>query len=228
MRKTTALTLALLIIGISFLLISCGSPEQTLIRKYLDAVKMNDKDTMAKMAYRPVKVIFKKWKVESVTQPVEESLKLKELAAKVVDLKDQLQKAKEAAAEAQVDFEDYQKQYEKWPAWKKRAKKKEFEEKKAAFDEAKNKFFEIQNQFKNAKAELAKEKRLLSLSVGDIPNIEKMEGKVLTKEVIVSGITPDGQTKKYKFVLRRYIISKPNTNISIRGRWIILSIEAIS
>lgn len=228
MRKATIWMLIIMVVGISFVLVACGSPEQTLIRRYLDAVKMNDKDTMSKMAYQPVKILFKKWKIESVTEPVEEPLKLKDLAAKLVDLKDQLEKAQEKAAEAQIDLEDYQKLYDKWPAWRKRAKKKEYEAKKAAFEEAKNEFLKIQSEYKNVQAELNKEKRLLSLSVGDIQNVENMDGKVLTKTLILSGITPDGNTKKYKVTLKRYIISKPGTNITIRGRWVILTFESIS
>jgi len=228
MKKLTVLALAGLLVFSSIVLIGCGSPEQTLISRYIQAIRMGDKDTIVKISLVPVKVDLVKWKIVSKTQPVEEKTIIGDLAKKMEEAKKNMEKLQEDAALAKVDFDEFDAKYQKWSRARKRANKKKYEELKKKYEDLKAQFLQAKEEYEKITEQYNNEKKLMALSVGDIPEIEKLEGKVYSEEIVIEGTTKEGKTEKFKFHLVRYELTKPGVSTPIRGRWVVKNIERLT
>jgi hypothetical protein len=82
----------------------------------------------------------------------------------------------------------------------------------------------LERKVQELNREVEKEIKLAKMSLlANVP-VEGLEGSVHKKEVKVS-VTTEGAGKPYTFGLLRYNLTNPETNVSPRGRWIIVSIE---
>ncbi len=228
MKKLTVFALAGLLVVSSIALIGCGSPEQTLISRYISAIRMGDKDTIVKISLTPVKVDLVKWKIVSKTQPTESKTVLADLKKKMDEAKKTMEKLQEDAALAKVEFDDFDAKYQKWSRARKRANRKKYEELKSKYEDLKNQFLQAKDEYTKISEEYNNEKRLMALSVGDIPELEKLEGKMYTEEIVIEGTDKEGKTKKFKFYLVRYELTKPGVSTPIRGRWVVKHIEELT
>lgn len=228
MKKLTVFALAGLLVVSSIAFVSCGSPEQTLISRYISAIRMGDKDTIVKISLVPVKVDLVKWKIVSKTQPTDSKTILADLKKKMDEAKKNMEKLQEDAALAKVDFDDFNAKYQKWSRARKRANKKKYEELKSKYEDLKSQFLKAKDEYAKISEDYNNEKRLMALSVGDIPELDKLEGKVYSEEIVIEGTDKEGKTKKYKFYLVRYELTKPGVSTPIRGRWVFKNIEELT
>ena len=227
MRKGMVFILAGILVLSSLALVGCGSPEQTLISRYIQAVNMNDKDTLTKITPNPVAVSLTKWKIVEKTQPVEKKVSLADLKKKVMEAKKKMDELQQNAALAKLDFDDFAKKYEKWPRGLKRRNKKKYEELKSKYEDLKSQFLAAKDEYNKVLEDFNFEKKLQALSVGDIPELEKMSGKAYEEEIVIEGTDKNGKTRKFKFYLVRYELTKPGATQPIRGRWVVRKIEEI-
>ncbi len=227
MRKGMVFILAAVLVLSSLALVGCGSPEQTLISRYIQAVNMNDKDTLTKITPNPVAVPLTKWKIVEKTQPVEKKVSLEELKKKVIDAKKKMDELQQNAALAKLDFDDFAKKYEKWSRAMKRRNKKKYEDLKSKYEDLRNQFLAARDEYNKVLEEFNFEKKLQALSVGDIPQLEKMSGKAYEEEIVIQGTDKKGNVRKFKFYLVRYELTKPGATQPIRGRWVVRKIEEI-
>ncbi len=227
MKKGMVFLLAGAVLVSSLALVSCGSPEHTLISRYIQAVNMNDKDTLTKITPNPVAVALTKWKIVEKTQPKEKKVSLADLKKKVVDAKKKMDDLQQQAALAKLDFDDFAKKYDRWSRAMKRRNKKKYEELKSKYEDLKQQFLAARDEYNKVVEEFNFEKKLQALSVGDIPELEKMAGKAYEEEVVIEGTDKSGKVRKFKFYLVRYELTKPGATQPIRGRWVVRKIEEI-
>ncbi len=230
MRKRT-----LIVIGvfIAFLVIQgCTSaPEKTLLKKYFNAVAMNDNDTLSSIALEPIQPEMESWSIlsigeESITPATLPDLNATEASAK---------QAQDAQIGPTLDADTALKdaQYERdtsRSAAGKRAAQKLVDELQVKYDEENAKMQEFKRAYNEAKAAAAAEEEMtmFSLSQRELPSVRSLTGDVHTKEVTIAIEMQSGQTKNYKLLLKQYMLKDEANNLPYRGRWVIIKFEPLS
>ena len=74
----------------------------------------------------------------------------------------------------------------------------------------------------DAKSAVEREKRNVALSVGQIDDMESLQGDMITKDVDLN-LTIGGQVKPYVMTLRKYDVSG-GTGGRLVSRWVVYSI----
>jgi hypothetical protein len=227
-KKCLFLLLAVLVL---FTFQSCSSkPEQGLLKRYFNAVALNDNATMSSMAIEPITVDVASFEITKVTEEkiepaslpemskteAESQKKLQDHVGPTIDAKDALDIAKEDLDLART-------------ASAKAAAKKKVEEMQAKYDQEYNLHRELQKNYNDAKAAAAREEEITSFSLGarSLANIRDLTGNVHSKEVEVTIKTKSGQEKKYLLYLRQYLLKDEASNLKHNGRWIIVKFEPI-
>jgi len=205
-----------------------AKPEESLLKRYFHAVRLNDTDTMGSMALEPISPQFKSWKIVSISEEIVEPVILPELDKKEKEVKNKLNEhtgivldLKDALDEAKMEL-DFAR-----TARARRAARRKVAERQAAYDKEYEVHKQLLKEYNTAKEAAEKEEKITNFSVlGEFPNIREMTGEIHKKEVIIELDTPEG-IKRYKVNFRRYILKDPATNTIHRGRWIILNFEPI-
>ncbi len=216
---------AVLIVSMIFI-VSCSKPEAVFLKKYFNAVQMQDNDTMSSMAVEPVSFVFSKWSINAIGELKsgeaeyaaakkafqDVSDKLDALKTDVLDANDALEEAKAALSSTRG-----------YRAKKKaQAKVNELQKKK---DELFNQFKELQKQKQAAKDNLEHVIMVIKKSLGEHVELEGANLKKESKDVNISVVSPSG-TKEYKVIFVRYIMDINGRTQN--GRWIILKFVPIN
>lgn len=227
----------LIVIGVflAFLVIQgCTSaPEKTLLKKYFNAVMMNDNDTMSSMALEPLQPELGSWSVVSIGPEKIEPATLPALNAAEIEAK----KLQDAQIGPTIDADTLLKdaQYEKdtsRSAAGKAAAQRKIDELQKAYDVQNGKMQELKKAYSAAKAAAAAEEEmtLFSLSArdaSDIPTVRELTGEVHSKDVVVAITNRSGVKKDYKLLMREYLLKDEANNIPHRGRWVIIKFEPL-
>jgi hypothetical protein len=230
MRKKT-----LIVIGVftAFLIIQgCApAPEKTILKKYFNAVQMNDNDTMASMALEPFQPELGSWGIVSIGEEKVEPAALPELNAAEVEAK-KLQDAQIGPTiDANTALQDAQ--YERdtsRSAAGKRAAQRMVDELQVKYDEENAKMQELKKAYNDTKATAAAEEEMTIFSLGarELAIVRQLTGQVHSKEVVVAITNRAGETKNYKLQMRRYDLRDEANNIPYPGRWVIINFEPLS
>lgn len=230
MRNKNLWLLGLAIV-VMFAYTACSSsPEKALLDKYFHAVSMNDNTTMAAMAVEPLAIEAVSYEVVSVSPEQVEPASLPELSKKEAEAKKKMEdhvgpvvEAKDALDAAKDELDNAR------TAGARAALKKKVDELQAKYDQEYNLHKELQKQYTEAKEAAAKEEEitLFSLGVKNLPTVRDMQGEVHSKDVVISVKTKAGAVKKYKVVLRRYML-KDEAGKPYNGRWIIVKFEPLA
>jgi len=224
----------LYIAGIILLLLvlqSCSSkPEETLLKKYFQAVSLNDITTISTMAMEPITLEeVKNWKIVSATETRIEPAILPELNKKELELKKELEKSVGITLDARDEVDDakYDLSNARTRASKREAGKK-VDELQAKYDEIYERHKTLQEEYNKAKSIAAIEEEITSFSVsaGEVSNIRELSGEVESKEVDVE-INSKLGIKTYKFYIRKYTLEDEGLKLTRRGRWIIVKFEPL-
>jgi hypothetical protein len=218
----------LLLVALMFLILitaSCQKPEEVTISKYFQAMKANDRDTMAAMAAEPVALEFKSWELVSSEEPKSVDIILPQLIKElgdvkkekddqillVKDKKDALDQLKTKLSETRGGKQkaDLQKQITAMEA--------EVETETANYKRDQANYTQLKTQMEN-------EKKMVALSTNIEQNQELYVGKAVTTKSIVKVTHPSGE-KNYVFLLRKYELINPVTNKVFSNRYIILKIQ---
>lgn len=230
MRKRT-----LIVIGVfvAFLVIQgCTSaPEKTLLKKYFNAVAMNDNDTMSSMALEPFQPELGSWKILSIGEEKVEPASLPQMNTAEMEAK----KAQDAQIGPTIDADSALKdaQYEKELARSaagKAAAQKNIDKFQAAYDIENGKMQEYKRVYNEAKAKAAAEEEMTMFSLGqrELPVVRSLTGDVHSKEVEIAIVLKSGQTKNYKLLMKQYVLRDEANNIRHPGRWVIIKFEPLS
>src|SRR5512136_3170823 len=197
MRKKT-----LIVIGVflAFLVIQgCTSaPEKTLLKKYFNAVTMNDNDTMSSMALEPLQPELGSWSIISIGAEKVEPASLPALNKAEIEAK----KLQDAQIGPTIDADTALKdaQYEKdlaRSAAGKAAAQRKIDELQAKYDIENGKMQEFKKAYNAAKAAAAAEEEMTMFSLGarELATVRELTGDVHSKEVEVAITNRSGATK---------------------------------
>jgi len=230
MKNKSLWLLGLIFIGLMVYAACSSAPEGTLIDKYFHAVSMKDNQTMAAMAVEPLAIEAVSYKIVEnpplQTKPVvlpdldkkeaEAKKKMEDHIGPVVEAKDALDAAKDELDNART-------------SGARAALKKKVEELQAKYDTEYNLHRDLQKAYSEAKEAAAKEEEitLFSLGVKNMPGVRSMQGEIQYKDLVISVKTKAGAEKKYKVLLRRYML-KDEAGKPSSGRWIIVKFEPVS
>ncbi len=203
-----------------FLIFSCGSPEKSMLGRYFEAVRFNDKMTMSTMAYEPIAMEIKKWRMVSLSQEEKKGLPLNELFKKQDELKEKRDAIVNQVADANDKVAEAKANLSKARGAAKRKAEKELEEAENVYKETRASYEKIQKEWNELKALIDKERALFNLSVGiEWPEGVELEGDMGVKEAMVE-VTTATDVRNYKVILRKYAIKTPEGQ-PLNGRWII-------
>jgi hypothetical protein len=226
---------ALVVIGVfvAFLVIQgCTSaPEKILLKKYFNAVAMNDNDTMSSIALEPIQPDMTSWSIVSIGEESIEPSSLPALNATEVEAK----KAQDAQISPTLDADSALKdaQYEKdlaRSAAGKAAAQRTIDKLQAAYDIENTKMQELKKAYNEAKAAAAAEEEMtmFSLGQGELPIVRSLTGDVHSKNVEIAITMKSGQTKNFKLLLKLYMLKDEANNLRYPGRWVIIRFEPLS
>lgn len=230
MRKKT---LAVAGVFVAFFVVQgCTSaPEKTLLKKYFNAVAMNDNDTMSSMALDPLQPDMTSWSIVSIGAEKVEPASLPALNAAEAEAK----KAQDAQIGPTLDADSALKdaQYEKElarTAAGKAAAQRNIDKFQAAYDVENAKMQEFKRVYNAAKKAAADEEEMTMFSLGqrDLPVVRSLTGDVHSKDVEIAIVLKNGQTKNYKLMMRQYLLRDEAINLPHRGRWVIIKFEPLS
>lgn len=224
----------LVVVGVflAFLVIQgCTSaPEQTLLKKYFNAVMMNDNDTMSSMALEPLQPELGSWSIVSIGTLKVEPFNLAELNQKEIEAK----KAQDAQIGPTIDADTALKdaQYEKdtsRSAAGKAAAQRKIDELQKAYDVQNAKMQDVKKAYNDAKKAAAEQEAMamFSLGVRELPTIRELTGEVHQKDVVIAITNKAGVKKDYKLDMRQYVLKDP-TGRRMSSRWVIIRFEPIS
>ncbi|NOR53183.1 MAG: hypothetical protein GQ536_03745 [Candidatus Aminicenantes bacterium] len=227
-RKSLCLTGVILLL---FAMQSCTTkPEQSLLKRYFQAIAMNDTMTMSTMALEPIKLDVVSWEIVNVSEEVSEPASLPRLDKEELEFKKRVEDSVGITMEAREILLDAE--YERDNARTRRAKntlQKKVDELDTEYKEIRATHDQLQVDYNMAKTASSKEEEItiFSLGAGDIPNARELTGDVHFKKVELK-IQGKESTKNYKFYLRQYVLKDELLNINRRGRWIIVKIELLA
>ncbi len=224
---------ALVVIGVfaAFLIIQgCTSaPEQTLLKKYFNAVMMNDNDTMSSMALEPLQPELTSWSIVSISPEKIEPFDLPDLNKTEIEAK----KAQDAQigptidADAALKDAQYEKDTSRSAAGKAAAQRK-IDELQKAYDIQNGKMQEFKKAYNTAKSAAAtqEEMAMFSLGVRELPTIRELTGDIHSKDVVVAITGKGGVKKTYKLDMRQYVL-KDASGRRLSSRWVIIKFEPL-
>lgn len=230
MRKRTLIVLGVFVAF--FVIQGCTSaPEKTLLKKYFNAVQMNDNDTMSSMALEPLQPELGSWSIISIGPEKIEPATLPDLNKAEIEAK----KLQDAQIGPTIDADTALKdaQYEKdtsRSAAGKAAAQRKIDELQAKYDVENGKMQEYKKAYNTAKAAAAAEEEMTMFSLGqrELPTVRELTGNVHSKDVEVSITNRAGVTKKYRLNLKQYLLKDEANNLAQRGRWVIIKFEPLS
>jgi len=230
MRKKTLIVIGLLVA--LFVIQGCMSkPEKGLLKKYFNAVTLNDNDTMSSMALEPFQPELSSWSIVSIGQEKIEPATLPALNKTEIEAK----KAQDAQIGPTIDADTLLKdaQYEKDTSRSsagKAAAQRKIDELQANYDIENAKMQELKRAYNVAKAAAAAEEEMTMFSLGarELPTVRELTGDVHSKDVEVVIRTMSGTTRNYKLLLKQYLLRDEVNNIPHRGRWVIIKFEPLS
>jgi hypothetical protein len=212
-----------------FALQSCSSnPEKGLLDRYFNALSLNDITTLSTMAIDPITFEFDSWDITSVSEGLIEPTQLPGLSAGELDFKKKVEESVGITLDARDALDDatFERDNARTRSARTAAQKK-VDEMQVKYDEQYAIHQQLQKDYNLTKENAAKEEEISSFSLGgEYANIRDFSGERYSKEVEVR-ITGKEGTNHYKIYLRRYLLKDEASNMSHRGRWIIIRFEKL-
>jgi hypothetical protein len=230
MMKRKSLS-AIGVILLLFVLQSCTShPEEGLLKRYFNAIALNDVTTMSTMAVEPISMDVESWEIISVSEERIEPASLPEMNRLELELKKKVEESVGITMDAKDELLDaeYERDQARTRAARRAAQNK-IKELQATYDEIYAKHQQLQTDYNEAKAATAREEQIASFSLGagDITNIRDLTGQVHSKEVDIKVVGKEA-TKNYRLYLRVFNLKDEVLNVNRRGQWKIIKFELIS
>jgi hypothetical protein len=230
MRKKTLIVLGVFLAF--FVIQGCTSaPEKTLLKKYFNAVTMNDNDTMSSMALEPFQPELGSWKIVSIGEEKVEPASLPQMNTAEIEAK----KAQDAQIGPTIDADTAVKdaQFEMdttRSASAKAALKRQVDELQAKYDTENAKMQELKRVYNAAKSAAAAEEEMTMFSLGarELPVVRQLVGDVHSKTVEIAVTNRAGATRNYRVVMKQYLLRDEANKIPHRGRWIFIRFEPLA
>jgi hypothetical protein len=207
------------LLGSALLALACGGhPEKAVVDQYFNASNAKDTQTLASFSAVNFDQRVDNWKITNTSEERTSDIPLPSLVQKVKDLEAEIANNTRAARAFNNDH------YMELDQVKALAKDKPVPAKlqpiKAEWDKYNEKDRELKKALANAKAEVEKEKRTMSRSVGQVDDIESLTGQLKEKTLDVD-LTIGGEVKPHVMVVRRYDVKRDEGGGRVVSRWMI-------
>jgi len=212
---------AALLVLFGLLAAGCGGgSEEKLIDQYFKAVRAKDNQTLSSFAAARFERDVQSWSIKGAVEENKEPLPLPEL----------LRKLRDSEAALNQNAKDYKAYYQAHPNEVEQVRNLAREAKVSAGLQSTHaewqKFTQREKELKKTVAEtkdqVEREKRTMALSVGQINDMESLQGEVETKKVEVN-LTIDGQAQPYLVTVRRYNV-KRESGPPVMSRWMVQTV----
>jgi hypothetical protein len=209
-------------------LAGCGHPEQNVVDKYFQAVNQKDNQTISSFALVPFDKKVDAWKITKTVSETKDPAPLTELIKKQHDIEAEIASNKKAY---NADFLDHMKEVDEIKEAKRSGGKipAKLETTAGEWDKFEQKAKELGEKgggkLAPARSAVAKEKSVMMVSIGNVDDVEGLEGQVLNKTIELE-LTIAGQVEKYLMNLRKYDV-KPASGkgAQVISRWVIAGLQ---
>lgn len=211
--RAAALPLALTLASLG-----CSShPEKGVVDQYFNAVNAKDSQTLSSFAAVSFDKKVDRWTIKDTLDETKSAAPLPALAQKVKDLEGELA-ANTKAARAYNN--DHYVELDQLKAMKKDAPvPAKIQPVKAEWEKYSEKDRELKKAIANAKEAVEKEKRSVLRSVGQVDDIESLEGEMKEKKIGLD-LTVDGQVRPYVMTVRKYEMKRA-AGPRVVSRWVV-------
>jgi chromosome segregation ATPase len=198
---------------------ACGHPEKVVVEKYFQAVNAKDKQTLSSFALVDFDQKVDTWVIKGGSDEEKAKAPLPDLVKALKDVEAQIAENRKDYSRYNLDhmkevdeYKDIRKSGGKIPAklsttasdWEK------FEQKEK----------DLRRQRTAAMNAVDREKKNMMTSVGDVDNLEGLEGEIITKTIDLD-LTIDGQPQAHKMTLKKYDV-KPSQGVGkVISRWVV-------
>lgn len=217
-RLATALGLAL--VGLA-----CSSAASKVVDQYFNALRANDTNTLTSFAMVAFDEKVDSWKIVAESPEVKTPATLPDLVKQHKQLQAELEENTKNARAWGNDLEVYPKLEQVREAQKKDAKipasLQPIADKWNTFQDEDRR---LKKALAQAKEAVAREKRNVTMSIGQIDDLESLTGEVISRDMDLE-LTVGGQAKPYTMTLRRYDLKGAAEGPRMMSRWVVQSLE---
>lgn len=221
-ERGTALALAL---GLAVAGLACSSAESKVVDQYFGALKANDQGTLTSFAMVAFDQKVDDWKIVAEGAEVKAPAALPDLVKKQKDAQAELDNATREAKVWYNNIDVYPKVDQARQAQAKGTKMP------PGLQSYADKWNNIQTEDRRlkkavaeAKAAVEREKRNVTLSIGQVEDLESLTGDVLSRDMDLN-LTIAGAVKPYTMTLRRYDLKGQSGGGRMMSRWVIQSLS---
>lgn len=205
--------------------LACGHPEKSVIDQYFNAVNAKDTQTLSSFAAVTFEKKVDRWAIKETISDEKKPAPLPELAQKAKDADAAVAANTKAVRAWSLDsYNDIEAVREARKANKPVPAK--LTEVATKWDDFNSKDREYKKTVALSKEALEKEKRSVARSVGDVENIEALQGEVTEKQVKLD-LTIGGQVQPYVMTLRKYEMKREG-GPRVQSRWVIQNLQPAS
>jgi hypothetical protein len=202
---------------------ACGHPEKSVVDQYFNAVNAKDTQTLSSFAAVTFDKKVDRWAIKKTISDEKKPAPLPELAQKAKDAEAAVAANTKAVRAWSLDaFSDIDAVREARKANKPVPAK--LSEVAAKWDDFNNKDRELKKAVALSKEAVEKEKRSVARSVGDVDDVENLQGEVTEKQIEVD-LTIAGQVQPYVMTLRKYELKRDGGGPRVMSRWVIQDLK---
>jgi hypothetical protein len=221
MSQRKATLRSVLVLVAAALLTACGGSEKKVVDQYFSALNQGDDQTLSSFAAVKFDQKVQKWSITEAGPEERVPAELPSLAKKVTDAELALSDNKK---EYNKYFLDHPKEVDQVRDLLKKgapvpASLKKYGDDWQAFTDKEK---DLKRQLADAKSAVEKEKRNVALSLGQVEDVETLNGDMLTKKVGLS-LTIAGEAKPYQMTLRKYEMQ--GVAGKMMSRWVIYALD---
>ncbi len=209
------------------LLACAGGEEKQILRRFFSACGSGDNGTVASVSLVGFPTKCESWEVVRVGEEATEPFRMPDLRRKLAEAKQQrdiqYEKGKYFLEDNYEDIDKIQIQLDKNPDYEFNGKLAEI---RAEWDRVVEKRKELERTVQEINRELGKELKVAQMSLMRDVNVQKLDGQVLAKDVLVN-IASESDENSYTFTLQKYDLTDSGSDRSIPSRWIIVAIREV-
>jgi hypothetical protein len=204
-------------------LAACGGhPEKSVVDQYFNAVNQKDTQTLSSFAAVTFDKKVDKWQIKNTLSEDKKPAPLPELVQKAKDADAAVAANKKAASAWSLDVigdldtvREARKANKPVPA--------KLSDVAAKWDDFNNKDRDLKKAVATSKEAVDREKRAVARSIGDVDDVETLQGEVTEKQVELD-LTINGEIQPYVMTLRKYDLKRDGGQRVI-SRWVIQSLQ---
>jgi hypothetical protein len=199
-----------------------GHPEKSVVDQYFNAVNQKDTQTLSSFAAVTFDKKVDRWQIKNTISEDKKPAPLPELVQKAKDADAAVAANKKAYSAYGLDHYGEIEQVKETRKNNKPVPAK-LSEVAARWDEFTAKDRDGRKAVAMSKVAVDKEKRSVSRSVGDVDDVETLQGEVTEKQIEID-LTIGGQVQPYVMTLRKYDLKRDGGG-RVNSRWVIQNLQ---